>query len=586
MAVPTSCDGYPGAFESASSVLNAEHVAEAQRLASLESLQILNTLPEDTYDRVVRRVSEFFGAPICLISIIGKDDLWFKAKIGVDLECMPREASFCQSALEQGDVFVVTNALQDPRFAHHPIVMGAPAIRFYAGIPLVIEGNQKIGTLCIADTKSRPFDAAASSALKDFGALVVDELHLRLRTIRLECELTKQKASEATNLASQHARADFLAMVAHEVRAPLNAIAGMVDLMCKSGQPIANGLGVDVLRDLTEQLVRMINEVLDLAKLEATGFTFNRQPFDLHREMRRALAVVRLQAAAKDLELNLQFDTSVPEWVVGDRTRVSQIMLNLLTNAIKFTPSGAVQVELSAQPGAHDRTIVTFKVCDSGIGMDADVARDLFRNFSQGTTEVRARYGGTGLGLAICQKLVSAMDGTVSVASEREIGTVFTFSIPFEIATKPAAPSTASFADGVCRAEQLILVADDDDISRKVCTAVLSRLGYRVEAYAGGRDALAALRTKPFDLAVLDLQMPDLDGYAVARELHQQPEFGLPVPLVALTGSAKPLDDPRLVLFDDYLVKPIDSATLDDSIMRILCQRERIAMPAVIGDGK
>ncbi|WP_345817292.1 ATP-binding protein (plasmid) [Paraburkholderia sp. PREW-6R] len=580
MAEQFTCDLAICPVDSPTPALCPIDPAEHQRLATLESLQILNTLPEAAYDRIVRRVSEFFRAPICLISLATREDQWFKAKIGVDIDSAPREASFCQAALRQDDVLVIPDATRSEEFHSHPFVLGPPYMRFYAGMPLVIEGGQKVGTLCIIDTIPRVMSASESAALKDFAALVVDELHLRLRTIRLEAELNRRRDIEAAALASQRARADFLAMVTHEVRAPLNAIAGMVEVICARNESAAQESDIDTLRDSTAQLVRMINEVLDLAQLEATGFTFNLQPFDLRRELRRALAVVRPQAANKGLELTLEVDPAVPERLSGDRTRVSQIVLNLLTNAIKFTSQGWVRMTLNAQPDGDARTRVALCVMDSGIGMSTEVARGLFESFSQGAPEMKARYGGTGLGLAICQKLVQAMGGTIACTSSPHVGTAFTCLIPFDVPPPDALTETPApdARRGVHRADQVILIADDDDVSRKISTALLTRLGYRVEAVASGREALAMLRTQPIDLAVVDINMPDLNGLELARELHEQTEFGLPAPLVAVTGQSKPVDDPRVDLFDGYLVKPVSATMLDRAIMEILSRRDPVVI--------
>jgi signal transduction histidine kinase/ActR/RegA family two-component response regulator len=560
--------------------LSLDHdTAESVRYAALESLHILHTIPEEAYDRIVRRVSEFFDVPVCLVSLAGKDEQWFKAKVGFEVDAVPREASFCQAALEQDDAYVVYDARLSARFSHHPIVVGDPAVRFYAGVPLFFEGRHKVGTLCILDNKPRMLDKRAIAALKDFAALVVDELHLRLRAIRLEAQLEIQRAAESAMLASQTARADFLAMVTHEVRAPLNAIAGMVTLMTTPGQPMPDGLGLDTLRDSTEHLVRLINEVLDLAKLEATGFPFINAPFNLRRELRCALAVVRPQALKKGLALELDIHASVPDVLLGDRTRFSQIMLNLLSNAIKFTDNGLVKVCVSTQDRLPTRTIVNFSVIDTGIGMDSDASSRLFKTFSQGTPQVNARYGGTGLGLAICQKLVEAMKGVLSVESTPGLGSQFTCQIPFEVSlgNNLLVPETVPAARA---GTELILVADDDAISRKISKALLTRLGYRVEIVTNGREALEALRTKPFDVALLDIQMPDLDGYSLARELHSQPGFGAAVPLIALTGNSKPLDDSRVDLFADYLVKPVRAEALDLSIKKVLANRDLLVETA------
>ncbi|AJK46875.1 autoinducer 2 sensor kinase/phosphatase LuxQ [Burkholderia plantarii] len=549
---------------------------ESKRLVALEALQILNTLPEETYDRIVRRVSQFFSVPICLISFVGRDAQWFKAKIGLDIQSAPRESSFSQAALEADGVYVVEDACRSARFAAHPSVRGAPGVRFYAGMALAVEHGRKIGILCVADTRPRVFDDAAREALKDFAAFVVDELHLRLRSRRLEAELAAKREAEAAALLAQKQRADFLAMVTHEVRTPLAAVAGIASLMCHGGGALPDALDAAALLESTEHLTRLLNEVLDLAKLESTGFTFRREPFDLRRELRCVHEVARPQTAARGVALVLRIDPAVPPAVLGDRTRLSQIMLNLLSNALKFTERGEIEVTAAVQPGRDGGSDIAIVIRDTGIGMGPDATRALFSEFVQAGPAIRSGYGGTGLGLAICRRLIHGMGGTIDVESEPGVGTRIRFTVPCAIAPCLEAadgPSPVAKA-ALRRGDYLVLVADDDTVGRKIVSAMLGRLGYRVEACASGRAALAALRERPFDVAIVDLQMPDLDGVSLARELRMQSEFGATVPLIALTGQSKSDDVLVERLFDGYLVKPAGASQLDEAITEILSRRD------------
>ncbi|KAF1058644.1 hybrid sensor histidine kinase/response regulator [Burkholderia gladioli] len=568
-----ACDGEAG---SSCSSNGNERARESKRLMALEALQILNTLPEEAYDRIVRRVSQFFSVPICVISFMDHDAQWFKAKIGVEIQSTPRESSFSQAALEADGVFVVEDTHDCARFANHPAVCGEPGIRFYAGIALAVEHDQKIGILCVVDTQPRVFDGAARAALEDFAAIAVDELHLRLRTRRLEAELLARREAEAAALLAQKERADFLAMVTHELRTPLNAIVGIASMMCQCDAELPDLPGATALLESAEHLTRQLNEVLDLARIEANGFTFRREPFDLRRELRCALDVFRPQAAAKGVALALHVDAATPALVLGDRTRVAQVLLNLLSNALKFTARGGITVTAIVRPGYEKDGEIAIDVIDTGIGMDAHAALELGSQFVQAGPEIRTGYGGTGLGLAVCRRLVQGMGGSLDVESTLDVGTRIGFTVPCGLppchelddarALEPAA--------ALRRGDHLVLVADDDAVSRKIVVAMLARLGYRVEACASGRAALVALRERPFDVAILDMQMPDLDGISLARELHMQSEFGATVPLIALTGQSRP-DDARIErLFNAYLVKPASASALDNVIATILARRD------------
>ncbi|AJY63854.1 ATP-binding protein [Burkholderia glumae] len=575
------CDGQANSPGTANADVRAR---ESKRLMALDALQILNTFPEEAYDRIVRRVSQFFSVPICVISFMDHDAQWFKAKVGVEIQSTPREWSFSQAALETDGVFAVEDTHHCARFAQHPAVRGEPGIRFYAGIALAIERDQRIGVLCLVDTRPRAFDSAAREALKDFAAIAVDELHLRLRTRRLETELAARREAEAAALQAQKERADFLAMVTHEVRTPLAAVAGIASLMCHGGE-LPNALSATALLESTEHLARLLNEVLDLARIEANGFTFRREPFDLLRELRCALDVFRPQAAAKGVELRLHVDPAMPPAVLGDRTRVAQIMLNLLSNALKFTERGQIEVTAAVHPGRDAGAEIAIEVRDTGIGMEPAAARALFSRFRQAAPAIRSSYGGTGLGLAICQRLIHGMGGTIGVESEPGAGTRVRLRLPCAIAPRveAAAAQAPAARAAMRRGDYLVLVADDDTVGRKIVSAMLSRLGYRVEAFASGRAALAALRERPFDVAIVDLQMPDLDGVSLARELHTQSEFGATVPLIALTGQPRPDDALVERLFNGYLVKPASAAALDEAITEILSRRD-CATPCTLAE--
>lgn len=556
---------------------------EDDRLLALEAFQILNTFPEETYDRIVRRVSQFFDVPICLISFVGRDAQWFKAKVGLDIESAPRASSFSQAALEADDVLVVEDTAASAHFAGHPAVVGMPGIRFYAGMSLAVEQRQRIGILCVADTKPRRFDAAAREALKDFAALVVDALHLRLRTRRLEAELASQREAKEAELRAQTERADFLAMVTHEVRTPLNAIVGIASLMCETGREPAQPqpFGAAALLETAEHLTRLLNEILDLVRNEATGFTFRREPFDPRRELRCALDVVRPQGAAKGIELSLRTDADLPARIVGDRTRVAQVLLNLLTNAVKFTAHGSITVTARARMTDARQGVLAVEVADTGIGMAPAATRRLFADYEQASPEIRASYGGTGLGLAICRRLLAGMGGAIEVDSMPGAGSRLRFTMPFEAApaAEPGRPGVP-LERWIARGEQRVLVADDDAVSRAVTHAMLSRLGYRVDTFGSGREALAALRERAFDVAIVDIHMPDIDGFTLARELRMQTQFGVPVPVIAVTGMTLADDDARVGrLFDAHLEKPASAAVLDRTILAILSRRDGIASP-------
>jgi len=548
-------------------------------LSMLESANILHKIPEVSYDRIVRCVSEYFKVPICLISLIDDDKQWFKAKVGIKDESVPREASFCQAALEQNDVYIIEDALLSPRFKLHPTVTGHDGVRFYAGVPLFFEGRSKIGTLCILDSKPHTLDRHQIQALRDFAALVVDELHLRLRTVTLEKQLALHDRTAGETIAAEKERADFLAMVTHEIRVPLNAILGMVTLLSLEGGAAERSFSVGDVRASTEHLVRLINDVLDLAKLEATGFPFILAPFNLRRELDCIVDIVRSQADAKDLDVLLTLSDDLPELIVGDRTRLSQVLLNLLNNAVKFTSRGRVELVIDAKAQGQC-VVITFSVTDTGIGLsDSDQAR-IFQRFAQITPDAKAVQPGTGLGLIISRKLVEAMGGKIAISSASGKGSQFSFSLQFGVA------SGSNLVFKTTEIESLkglkVLVVDDDMVGSRVCKALLKHLGCMGETVSTGLAALEKLSSETFDVVLTDINLPDIDGYAIVEKYQASTNYSERTVFIALSGATPSSKDPRSSFFAHYLVKPVTLTVLTESLSDVSL---RLFPSALIGGG-
>lgn len=543
-------------------------IAQEERMLSLKVVQ---SCPDSAYKVIAKAVAHILNVQTCVITFADGDGQWAIASAGTGCVNVGSDVPFIEAALTRDEIFVVPDAAQSDQFMHNADVQSEGGIRFFAAVPLRIDDDFKIGVLSIFDIRPRVLGTVETKTLLDFASLIVDELHLRLKTHRLEAEVRDRRESERSSLAAQRERADFLAMVAHEVRAPLNAIVGIVELMSDPAHTRSTDIGLSALRDSSDYLVRLLNEVLDVAKLEATGFPFMHQAFDVGREVRRTAAIVSPQAHAKRLDLMVEIDSNVPTTVVGDATRVSQIIFNLLSNAIKFTQRGTIRLAVTSLTSARDEVVLEIRVEDSGIGMSRPTMEAVFEEFSQGSADVQARFGGTGLGLAICKKLAQGMNGSIRVESEDGLGSTFICVLPFEA-------STVSLEDGAREAcvEQhghyRILVADDDPVSRKVCAALLARSGHLVNCVSNGVDAMAALRSGDFDVALLDLDMPGASGYSVARELRLVP--GCSIPLVALTGfspETKPGSQGSVAsCFDAYLVKPVTAAALERTIGAVL----------------
>ena len=389
-------------------------------------------------------------------------------------------------------------------------------------------------------------------------------------------------AKEAAEAAAR-AKADFLANMSHEIRTPMNAVIGMSELLQSTPLTPEQTEFVSTIRTSGEALLSLIKDILDFSKIDAGRLELERQPVELRPCIEAAIELSARPASAKGLELLVHIEPDVPPVILGDPTRLRQILTNLVNNAVKFTPSGKVLVNVSRTPAGR----LLFAVRDTGIGIPAERRDRLFQSFSQIDSSITRQYGGTGLGLAICSRLVTLMRGRIWVDSTPGLGSTFSFEIPLQTATRPDSPAAPdpSAAPASPSAQKLgqshplrILLAEDAPVNQRVALLLLQRLGYAAEVAVNGIEALAALERHPFDILLLDVQMPEMDGLECARQINASHPRAQRPRIIAMTANA--LDGDREICLaagmDDYLSKPVTLNALAAAIRRAIDARARL----------
>ncbi|WP_163407081.1 GAF domain-containing hybrid sensor histidine kinase/response regulator [Flavobacterium ajazii] len=533
---------------------------EAERLDALKRYNILDTLPEQVFDDATALVSYICGTPIAYISFIDENRQWFKSKIGFDVSEVPREITLSRYTIMDSKLVEIPDTLLNERFKDDPNVTDGYKIRFYVGMPITTPDGYVIGVLCAVDHEPRQLNDNQRNALNIVARHVINTLELG----RKNKELAKQKKIADRAVA---AKENFLANMSHEIRTPLNAVIGFTELLFETS---LDEQQKDFLKDVQiagENLLVIVNDILDLSKIESGSIALEQKPFELKSALKHVYDLLKVKVH-EAVDFNLFLDAELPEIISGDQGRLNQIMVNLAGNALKFTMEGEVTISVKRIAETDDSHQIRFSVKDTGIGISQKNLDTIFGRFTQAEESTTRKFGGTGLGLNIVKQLVQLHDSDIHVKSREGSGSEFYFTVSYKKASLDAKIPEDKLVNDLGMLH--ILLFEDNYLNQKLAQNVVEGFGFHIDIAENGDKGIELLSAGQYDVVLMDLQMPVRDGFLTTKYIRQ--EMKSSIPIIAMTAHSLAGEHNRCMEagMDNYMSKPFKQRELLEAIKTVM----------------
>ena len=546
---------------------------EEARLGILRELEILDTTNEATLDELTALAAEVLGIPIVLISLVDKDRQWFKSKVGLDAPETPRNVSFCGHAILDSKTLIVEDASKDLRFFDNPLVVGAPHVTFYAGVPLEV-GGEFIGTFCAIDSQKRVMSARQKELLELMARQVQTQLKHRHSVITSKklniklFDLTLEIENEKNKIAAFYKnKANFYAQMNHEIRTPLQGLLGSLELLRKAENLKDREEYEKSAAACAEFLLTVTNDILDLGKIESDTIDMVSSSFSLSDLLERLKLITMSMFSGKDITVKFKHQLPDEIWIYGDKNRLTQVFLNLISNAFKYTDRGEIEIKTSYH---MEKQKLDFSVTDSGIGISEKVLKNIFNQYYRVDHGDKKERPGTGIGLYLVKRLTEKMNGEITVVSKVGVGSCFSIEVPMAV-SNGGAKLESSCSTGL-PPNLKILVADDNMMILKITKKMLEQSGAQVDFAYHGKDAAEKAAKGDYDLILMDTNMPILDGLQATAEIRKS-EAGKAragKPLVIISYSANAGDSVEgAALYDGFILKPTSLEGLVSGICKV-----------------